>query len=575
MSNSASSRGNSPYSTPRSGTPSSVNHNVKLALGSSRLGRSQLEADSDSDDESRTNRPDELINGLSGAGFVGSKRGKSREQMVIPLIKQNEWRGRPDMERTPSTEGPRTTTRTVTRTTTTVTSTAVTAGPAASTTISQTTTVTSEGLTPMEIAGDASQISQAEESHGPKFGLQVMKKRKVVRTTDSVASCQSGASTPLTVGEEEPAAAVTMTVEEEAMAAVLREAQGIEAEWTPSITSLPILAQNSVPGLNDIEDVTEKYRYDVSLRPEESTMEDYERVPIAEFGQALLRGMGWEKGKAVGKNPDGLIEPISLKSRPHLLGLGATPAPELEIKQKKYIKPGEKRRPDPLAEAKLTPSEELPRSARREKRERSPDRDVALRAGDVVRINEGRYEGQQGVIQEIKSRSSGTVVKVEMDGSRDIARCWLQDIQRISPSSNGHRSQSKSQSVSRASSAGSSSARSWLRPHALVRVVSKSLASGRHYNQKGVIQDVFTAGECVLRLNTGDIVEGVKDRHLETCLPSVGGTVIVLQSSDGELVGQLGRLKEKDSESERAVVQMDHSLEYHTFTYDEIAAYIE
>lgn len=79
--------------------------------------------------------------------------------------------------------------------------------------------------------------------------------------------------------------------------------------------------------MEQYEDVVEKYRYDVSLRPEEvslnlkfasssarcldhlhiikSTLEDYERVPIEQFGAALLRGMGWEKGKPVGKNPNG------------------------------------------------------------------------------------------------------------------------------------------------------------------------------------------------------------------------------------------------------------------------------
>jgi hypothetical protein len=32
----------------------------------------------------------------------------------------------------------------------------------------------------------------------------------------------------------------------------------------------------------------------------QATVEDYERVPIDLIGEALLRGMGWKKGEAIG-----------------------------------------------------------------------------------------------------------------------------------------------------------------------------------------------------------------------------------------------------------------------------------
>ena len=32
------------------------------------------------------------------------------------------------------------------------------------------------------------------------------------------------------------------------------------------------------------------------LRPEQSSLDDYEQVPIEQFGLALLRGMGWKDG---------------------------------------------------------------------------------------------------------------------------------------------------------------------------------------------------------------------------------------------------------------------------------------
>jgi len=59
----------------------------------------------------------------------------------------------------------------------------------------------------------------------------------------------------------------------------------------------------------------EEYRRSVAAAPSPSTLEDYERVPVEEFGAALLRGMGWN-GEERGKVRD-------VKRRQNLLGLGA------------------------------------------------------------------------------------------------------------------------------------------------------------------------------------------------------------------------------------------------------------
>ena len=38
----------------------------------------------------------------------------------------------------------------------------------------------------------------------------------------------------------------------------------------------------------------------------QSTADDYEEMPIGEFGKAMLRGMGWKDGTAIGKSNKGL-----------------------------------------------------------------------------------------------------------------------------------------------------------------------------------------------------------------------------------------------------------------------------
>ncbi|KAI1001309.1 hypothetical protein K3495_g6886 [Podosphaera aphanis] len=58
------------------------------------------------------------------------------------------------------------------------------------------------------------------------------------------------------------------------------------------------------------------YKRAVAAAPEPSNIEDYEHVPVEEFGAALLRGMGWN-GQKIG----GVKE---VKRRQNLLGLGVT-----------------------------------------------------------------------------------------------------------------------------------------------------------------------------------------------------------------------------------------------------------
>ncbi|KAF4533426.1 hypothetical protein B566_EDAN001151 [Ephemera danica] len=55
---------------------------------------------------------------------------------------------------------------------------------------------------------------------------------------------------------------------------------------------------------------------------EEPTLDDYTKVPVSDFGLAMLRGMGWSPGKGMGKNP----KVVTVKEptiRPRGMGLGA------------------------------------------------------------------------------------------------------------------------------------------------------------------------------------------------------------------------------------------------------------
>lgn len=54
-------------------------------------------------------------------------------------------------------------------------------------------------------------------------------------------------------------------------------------------------------------------------------MQDYESLPVEQFGKALLRGLGWSEGEGVGRKRQ-VVEPKQVIRRPDRLGLGANPA---------------------------------------------------------------------------------------------------------------------------------------------------------------------------------------------------------------------------------------------------------
>ena len=78
---------------------------------------------------------------------------------------------------------------------------------------------------------------------------------------------------------------------------------------------------------------------DVSKRADQSTMEDYENVPIEQYGKAMLRGMGWKPGEGIGGYKKQVVAIIDPLSRPKGLGLGAV----RQTEDQKEAKEGEEK----------------------------------------------------------------------------------------------------------------------------------------------------------------------------------------------------------------------------------------
>jgi hypothetical protein len=106
-----------------------------------------------------------------------------------------------------------------------------------------------------------------------------------------------------------------------AIHALLADAGGGEGPEGSMVDFIPMADSHSARQAH-----TEDYAFiqDVDELADEATLEDYERIPVSQFGAAMLRGMGWKPGEPVSRDKKrGIVEPWLPPSRPALLGIGA------------------------------------------------------------------------------------------------------------------------------------------------------------------------------------------------------------------------------------------------------------
>jgi hypothetical protein len=95
------------------------------------------------------------------------------------------------------------------------------------------------------------------------------------------------------------------------------------------------------------------------------------------------------------------------------------------------------------------------------------------------------------------------------------------------------------------------------------------VGGSRAYLQKGTVLDVYARGRASVRLDDNSVLDEVNERHVETIVPAVGGSCLVLM---GEHRGQQAVLMEKHREDQRVVVQLSEELEMVELDMDSIAA---
>ena len=153
-------------------------------------------------------------------------------------------------------------------------------------------------------------------------GLQV-KQKPIISVVEEVNIAKDGQDMKMEIEETE---------DQKALRAILAETNGeLHDGLVIDIIPTPISEADAL-------------KQDVDELPDAATLDDYARVPVSQFGAALLRGMGWKEGTSASRKPGkGLIEPYLPSARPALLGIGAK---EQEVYDDGSKKGGKSKRPD-------------------------------------------------------------------------------------------------------------------------------------------------------------------------------------------------------------------------------------
>ena len=304
---------------------------------------------------------------------------------------------------------------------------------------------------------------------------------------------------------------------------------------------------------------------------EETKLTDYDAMPIAEFGMALMRGMGWKDGEALGGSRKGIIEPIDIKAQPEGLGLGAVPKAESPGRDKRG---GKRFVPKPGQE--------------KDHREEAKDRirkEAAARLGSFevgmkVAIISGRHRGLTGTISYsyaheimVTLTASGEEVTVDKkDLDSDVSKAHhiktreeeererqeeerqrrrAEDRDKARERSDRDRDRERDRERDRdrdrdrdvrdrgkaGGGGGREEAGAWLRPHIRVRIIDKDLKAGKYYLKKCRVLDVVGRGICTLQVEDTRYLLLPLLILLYVCVPSYAYIHVTLLTFLGRMGG--------------------------------------
>ncbi|KAL4878508.1 DExH-box splicing factor binding site-domain-containing protein [Aspergillus karnatakaensis] len=172
-------------------------------------------------------------------------------------------------------------------------------------------------------------VSSGGESVGPSptYGLSFAHGQDAAapeKNGDGAGGQEMNDAAPVVEEERKP-----LTEDEIALRALVRESKGEVEGRSDLVIESRRAGEEDEDGMYDEHpSETKSFRADIAARPESATLDQYNAIPVEEFGAALLRGMGWKEGQAVGKNYGSADlkranTPHVPARRPGFLGIGA------------------------------------------------------------------------------------------------------------------------------------------------------------------------------------------------------------------------------------------------------------
>lgn len=365
------------------------------------------------------------------------------------------------------------------------------------------------------------------------------------------------------VGEEENE---ELSLLEQAQKEILEEARKDLQNWEDrsekKSSDLPAVMMNQ-----GSEGATTDETLDVSRRAEQSSMDDYENVPIEEYGLAMLRGMGWKPGDGIGGYKKEVVAILDPQCRPKGLGLGA-------------------QRPTPVDQEPAKEGEEK----------------LTLKKGAFVLIQGGKNRGLYGEVEALDEDNARVMMKLGVGGNtvsisenviklvtkqefkekgkvvnlekydeykeKERIKREEEEVTIVNEKKRKEKKKKRSRSRSKSPKKKSKGGKTWVRPELRVRCVDKK---SPHYKEKLVVVDVVTTDSCDCRTQEGRLLEGVRTDRLETIIPKADlANVMVVK---GEKAGEIGEVINRDKTRYLVTVQLVMSEEVLVLDYDNVCEF--
>ncbi|XP_028414493.1 G-patch domain and KOW motifs-containing protein-like [Dendronephthya gigantea] len=355
---------------------------------------------------------------------------------------------------------------------------------------------------------------------------------------------------------------------------------------------------------------------------DESTLEDYDAVPVTSFGAAMLRGMGWKKGEAIGGTNKGLTVPIEFIPRSQGLGLGAERRHE-DGEKKRRRKPGDTKSSEYSGAIIEKNGRVRHFKGLDEKLPEQSDQGKTFSKGGYIVIEYGAHKNLGAKITAVDEDNARLIVRLAMSDvevtvsqhnvklvDKDEYRQFIKGNAGISKddkdkhkirkrqrdvderntreySSKKHKTKHKKlgkesdDSVKKPSQDNHEHETTipvdvmdehcWMAPLIRVRIISKSFKNGRYYQKKVVIQDVISRNSCVCKTDEGRLIDDVPQTALETVIPKIEPRYILFVQ--GVHQGEIGEIVQTESSKQQAVVQILSDRNIVKSHYDDICEY--